>query len=148
MLAFNLFLNDDKTRKSPLAVYSFFLALVYCVIFGVFYALLTDPLHHLINTGNQTVSTVLQALIMSLAGALVCCLFFFLRDKRIALGGFAFMALLLLIAFLATFLLEATQRLAMRQFLLLYGLGPVLVGNLAGLAVYSILLNRSHHTSR
>lgn len=139
---FNLFLNDDKTRKSPLTVYAFLAGLAYCVVFGVFFALLTDPLHHLINTGSAAVSTFLHSLIISLAGALVCCLFFLLPDKRIAMGGFIVLALLLAAGFLMTFLLEAGRRPIIRQLLVLYGLGPVLVGNAVGFVFYRAIRER------
>lgn len=139
---FNLFLNEDRSRKSPLAVYAFLAGVAYCLVFGAAYALLTEPLYRLINTGNAGTTTFLHSVIISLAGTLVCCLLYLLPDKRIAMGGFVVVALLLLAGFIITFLLEAGQRPMIRQLLALYGLGPALVGNAVGFVLYRTLAQR------
>lgn len=138
----NLFLNKDKTRKSPMTVYAFLVGLVYCVIFGVAFAVLTDPLYRLMPLNNTVISATLQSIVISLVGAAVCCLFFFLPDKRVALGGFITLAILLAAAFLMTLLLSAPQRSVLWPMLALYGLGPVLVGNIAGFVLYQVLQKR------
>lgn len=148
MDTFDLFHNKDKTRKSPLVVYAFMLGLVYCVVFGVLFALLADPLHHWINTGNERVSTFIHILIISLAGTLVCCLFFLLPNKKIAMGGFLFLALLLVIGFVAVFFLEADRRYVIQQLLILYAVGPTLAGNAVGLVVYEALAERGGKAKR
>lgn len=144
---FNLFLNEDKTRKSPLAVYVFMVGLVYCAVFGVLFALLTDPLHDLINTGNERVSTLIHSLIISLIGTLICCLFYLLPNKKIAMGGFGFLALLLVIGFVISFFLEEGQRYIIQQLLMLYAAGPTLVGNVVGLVAYRVLIEHTRNNT-
>lgn len=120
-------------------LYSFVVGILYCAIYGVLFGLLTAPLHNALRVGNEMATTILHSLIVSLAGTLVCCLFYLLPDKQIALGGFLFLAVLLAISCLATLFLKAEQRAVIGQLLLLYAAGPVIVGNVAGSVVGNIL---------
>lgn len=132
----NLFLNKDKTLKSPIALLCFFMALLFCVIYGLLYTVLTNPLHQYFRVGGEAFSTGLHSMIIALLGTGVCCAFFVLRDKRIVPGAFAFLAVFLLAGYLMTLQLGENVRGMMQYVVSLYGLAPVLIGNAVSWAAY------------
>ena len=79
----SLFLTKEGKRKSPMAVTCFFVDLLFCLVFGGAYALLTEPLHNLLPLGGGMPETVLHCLIIAVIGTAVCCVLFLLPDKRI-----------------------------------------------------------------
>lgn len=133
---FSLFLNPDKTRKSAVVLWSFLLALLFCVIFGAAYALLTDPLYHLISIGGAQVSNVLHCVLIALVGTAVCCCFFALRDKRLVPYAFVGLAVFVMVFYLAACMIAPENRGMMISLVTLYGAAPVLVGNLVSWAIY------------
>ena len=56
----SLFLTKEGKRKSPMAVTIFFVDLLFCLVFGGAYALLTEPLHSLLPLGSGMPETVLH----------------------------------------------------------------------------------------
>ena len=56
----SLFLTKEGKRKSPMAVTVFFVDLLFCLVFGGAYALLTEPLHSLLPLGGGMPETVLH----------------------------------------------------------------------------------------
>ena len=85
----SLFLTKEGKRKSPMAVTVFFVDLLFCLVFGGAYALLTEPLHSLLPLGGGMPETVLHCLIIAVIGTAVCCVLFLLPDKRIVPYSFA-----------------------------------------------------------
>lgn len=138
----SLFLNKDKTPKSSLLLNCFCLGLVFYGIFGGMYAFLTEPLFRYVNVVSNEFSVVLHAVLMALAGTAVCCIFFALRDKRIVPGAFVFMTISLILGGLVSFNLPVDRRSLMLQLLILYGTGPVLIGNAVSWSVYMRLRRR------
>lgn len=132
----SLFFNKDKTLKSPLVLSCFSLGMVYHVIFGILYVLLSEPLYRYVRIGNDEVSTALHAILIALAGTAVCCIFFGLRDKRIVPGAFAFLAVSLISGYLVTLNLPADRRSLMIHLITLYGMGPVVLGNAVSWSLY------------
>lgn len=142
----SLFFNEDKTLKSPLLLNCFCLGLVFCIIFGILYAVLIEPLYLYVHVGNDVISSALHAMLIALGGTAVCCGFFVLRNKRIVPGAFVFLAVLLLCGYLTTFHLDAERRGLAVQLLTLYCLAPVLVGNAVSWSVYLRL--RDHNPGK
>ena len=68
----SLFLTKEGKRKSPMAVTVFFVDLLFCLVFGGAYALLTEPLHSLLPLGGGMPETVLHCLIIAVIGTAVC----------------------------------------------------------------------------
>ena len=64
----SLFLTKEGKRKSPMAVTCFFVDLLFCLVFGGAYALLTEPLHNLLPLGGGMPETVLHCLIIAVIG--------------------------------------------------------------------------------
>ena len=85
----SLFLTKEGKRKSPMAVTIFFVDLLFCLVFGGAYALLTEPLHSLLPLGGGMPETVLHCLIIAVIGTAVCCVLFLLLDKGIVPYSFA-----------------------------------------------------------
>jgi len=135
----SLFVDKFNRRKSPLALAAFGAALLDFLVFAVCYALLAEPLYHAVSLGNPFAATVIQAVIISLAGTAVCCLLFLLPDKRIVPYGFGGLAAVLGMFYAAALLLEPEARGLMAYLITLYGLGPVLVGNAVSWPVYRLL---------
>lgn len=144
----SLFINKDKTAKSPLVLHCFSLGLVFCFIFAGMYALLTEPLHTYVRIVNDTFSTTLHAVLIASAGTVVCCIFFMLRDKRIVPGAFTFLAIFLLVGYLMTFELSADRRNLMQHLLSLYGLGPILLGNAISWGIYFKMQRKQSSTDK
>ena len=120
----SLFLTKEGKRKSPMAVTVFFVDLLFCLVFGGAYALLTEPLHSLLPLGGGMPETVLHCLIIAVIGTAVCCVLFLLPDKRIVPYSFAGLPV------------EADLRGMMVYVTLLYTLLPILIGNLAAWTIY------------
>lgn len=138
----SLFLNKDKTRKSPIVMTSFLLAIAFALVYGGCYMLLTVPLHQHVSLGSPAVTNALHLLLIALAGTAVCCLLFLLRDKRLVPYAFAGLAVILAAFYIAALLLPEGRRGLMLYVISLYGLGPVLVGNAASWAAYLALRRR------
>ena len=65
----SLFFTKEGKRKSPRILSYFFGALLFAVIFGLAYALLTVPLQSL-PIQNQTILTAVQNVLIALVGTL------------------------------------------------------------------------------
>ena len=81
----SLFLTKEGKRKSPMAVTIFFVDLLFCLVFGGAYALLTEPLHSLLPLGGGMPETVLHCLIIAVIGTAVCCVLFLLAHRAVQL---------------------------------------------------------------
>lgn len=132
----SLFIDKHNRRKSPLALAAFGAALAYLCIFGVLYAVLAKPLYDHVRLGSSAATVTAHSIVIALAGAAICCLFFLLRDKRVAPLGFAGLAVILCMFYAAALMLEAAERSLMLQLITMYGLAPVLVGNAVAWPVY------------
>ena len=119
----SLFLTKEGKRKSPMAVTIFFVDLLFCLVFGGAYALLTEPLHSLLPLGGGMPETVLHCLIIAVIGTAVCCVLFLLPAITI-------------MCLVASTQLEADLRGMMVYVTLLYTLLPILIGNLAAWTIY------------
>jgi len=137
----SLFIDPrTKKRKNPVVLISFLTAVLFLLIYGFFFTVLTDPLYRHVALGNPVLTTVVHGLLISLAGTAVCCLAFLLPDKRIAPLGFVALAVFLALSCVAAALLDADARSVMLGLIALYGLGPVVVGNAVVWSVYHKLL--------
>ena len=142
MFSVSLFFNKDKTLKSPLILSCFCLGMVYHVIYGILYVLLSEPLYQYVRIGNDRISTVIHAILIALAGTAVCCIFFALRDKRIVPGAFVFLAVSMISGYLVTLNLPADRRSLMFHLITLYGIGPVAVVNAVSWSLYLRIRSR------
>lgn len=131
----SLFLTKEGKRKSPRILSYFFGALLFAVIFGLAYAVLTVPLQAL-PIQNQAVLTAVQIILIAFAGTLCCCLLFLLRDKRIVPYSFVGLAVLVVMFYIAALALDSTARVNMIYLVSLYGLGPTMIGNLVSWSIY------------
>ena len=138
----SLFLTKEGKRKSPMAVTCFFVDLLFCLVFGGAYALLTEPLHNLLPLGGGMPETVLHCLIIAVIGTAVCCVLFLLPDERIVLYSIASMPVVTIMFLVASFQLDAELRGMMVYVTLLYTLLPILIGNLAAWTIYFKLRGR------
>ena len=138
----SLFLTKEGKRKSPMAVTCFFVDLLFCLVFGGAYALLTEPLHNLLPLGGGMPETVLHCLIIAVFGTAVCCVLFLLPDKRIVPYSFASLPVVTIMFLVASFQLDAELRGMMVYVTLLYTLLPILIGNLAAWTIYFKLRGR------
>lgn len=66
----------------------------------------------------------------------MCCLLFFLKDKRVAPYGFAGLAVVLCMFYAASLMLSAQARGNMLRLVTMFGLLPVLVGNAVTWPIY------------
>lgn len=139
------FFIDKKTkkRKSPAAVYAFALAVLFLCVFGALYWSLAEFLYANVYVYSETVSTLLHALLISILGTAICCLAFFLPDKRMVPLGFVGLGVILGMFCAAIPLLEADARMSMLRLVLLFGLGPVAVGNAVTWPVYRVFRRRA-----
>ena len=138
----SLFLTKEGKRKSPMAVTCFFVDLLFCLVFGGAYALLTEPLHNLLPLGGGMPETVLHRLITAVIGTAVCCVLFLLPDKRIVPYSFASLPVVTIMFLVASLQLDAELRGMMVYVTLLYTLLPILIGNLAAWTIYFKLRGR------
>ena len=137
------FIDKHHRRKSSMAVTAFFTALIDLCVFGVLYWLLSEPLYRSIHIGSQTASTVIHGLIIALLGTALCCLQFLLGDKRIAPYGFAGLAVVLVMFYIGAAFLDQDVRANMLWLISLFGLLPVLVGNVIAWTVFLLLKRRN-----
>lgn len=131
-----LFIDKNKRRKSPLTLLCFVLSLLYMVIYGITYALLTEPLYRHVVLGSAATTNLAHAVIMALVGTAVCCLTFLLPDKRVAPGAYVSLTVLLAVFYLTVSMLSHENRAIMLELITLYGFAPVIVGNLAAWPIY------------
>lgn len=132
-----LFLNPDKTRKSPHIMFGFLLGILFACVFGGLYMLLTVPLYEAVQiAGNVLLTTALHCLIVAALGTAVCCLLFLVPDKRLVPIGFAFLGVFMLAFYCAALLLAPEVRAPMFYFITLHFLAPVLLGNAVSWAIY------------
>ncbi len=100
------------------------------------YALLIDPLYHYVQIGNETVSTILHCLFISLLGSLICLLFFFFPEKRLVPMAYVLFAGLFAALVLITLVMKTDAKADLMKMLFLFGAPPVLVGNLTAWLFY------------
>lgn len=132
----NFFIDKQNRRKSPVVLLAFGIAVLEVAVFGVLYAVLSEPLYRVISLGNETATTVVHTLIIAALGTLICCLLFFLPDKRIAPYSFFCLAAILCMFYAAAILLDQPARSNMIILITMFGLAPVLVGNAAAWPIY------------
>ena len=132
----SFFIDQNNRRKSPIALAAVGAALLYLAVFGIMYALLTEPLYHAVRLENTAATTAIHAILIALAGTAVCCLLFFLPDKRVAPYGFAGLAVVFAMFCAAALMLDEPARGNMLRLIAMFGLAPVLVGNAAAWPIY------------
>ena len=119
-----LFVTKEGKRKSPMAVTCFFVDLLFCLVFGGMYALLTGVLHDHLPLGGGMAENWIHCGLIAVVGTAVCCILFLLPDKRIVPYV------------VAAFQLEPAARNMMLYVTFLYTLMPILVGNAVSWTVY------------
>ena len=139
----NLFIDKNHRRKSPIAIAGFFATLLDLCIYGVLYALLAEPLYRHLTLSSAAATNAVHTLIIALAGTAIGSLLFLLRDKRVALFGFVGLAVVLVMFYIAAWMLDADQRATMVQLITLYGVAPALIGNAVAWPVY-LRLRKTH----
>ena len=132
----SIFIDQNIRRKSPIALAAVGAALLYLAVFGIMYALLTEPLYHAVRLESTAATTAVHAILIALAGTAVCCLLFFLPDKRVAPYGFAGLAVVFAMFCAAALMLDEPARGNMLRLIAMFGLAPVLVGNAAAWPIY------------
>lgn len=132
----SFFIDKHNRRKSPVALAAFGAALLYLCVFGVLTALLAEPLYRAVRLKSPAATTALHGLIIAAAGTAVCCLLFFLKDKRVVPYGFAGLAVVLCMFYAASLMLSAQARGNMLRLVTMFGLLPVLVGNAVTWPIY------------
>lgn len=142
------FVDKQNRRKSPVALAAFGAALVDMAVFSLLYVALAEPLYRLFAFESDSATNLAHSLIIAAVGTAVCCLWFLLRDKRVAPYGFACLALFLSMFLLAAALLDAEARGVMLYVIAMYGLMPVLVGNAVSWAVYLRLKRKNPAMNR
>lgn len=135
----SLFVDEYGRRKSTLALAAFGAALLDVGIFGLLYVLLAKLLNDAILLRSGITTLVVQALIIAVLGVAVSCLLFLMKDKRIVPCGYLLLGVLLLVFYAAALLLEKDARPLMLYLVTLYGLAPVVVGNVVTWTIYIIL---------
>ena len=78
-----LFVTKEGKRKSPMAVTCFFVDLLFCLVFGGMYALLTGVLHDHLPLGGGMAENWIHCGLIAVVGTAVCCILFLLPDKKI-----------------------------------------------------------------
>lgn len=131
-----LFVTKEGKKKSPIAISCFFTDVLFLGVFGMAYALLTEPLYKYFYIVNDMASTVVHCTLIALAGTGVCCLLFWLHDKRIVPYSFAGLAIIALMFCIASFQLNTELRSVILYMIVIYGLAPILVGNLVSWTLY------------
>ena len=125
----SFFIDQKNRRKSPIILAALGAALLDLAVFGICYALLTEPLYHAVRLGGEIATTAVHALIIALAGTAVCCLQFLLPEKRVAPYGFAGLAVVFMMFCAAALMLDAPARGNMLRLIAMFGLAPILAGN-------------------
>ncbi len=136
------FLTKEGRRKSPIALTLFFTVLFYCAVYFAAYSLLTEPLHRSFPIRDAAVESAVHTAAIALIGTGVCCLLFFLPDKRIVPYGFSASLVVLLIFVTAAAAQPAGRREIALQFVWLYITPPIIEGNLISWTVYRIFFKK------
>ena len=68
----SFFNKKNNRRKSPIILAALGAALLDLAVFGICYALLTEPLYHAVRLGGELATTAVHALIIDLAGTADC----------------------------------------------------------------------------
>lgn len=131
-----LFVTKDGKKKSPMALICFFVILLYCAIYGILYALLVEPLYKYMPLDGGSMSVAVHSIIIAVIGTAVCCLLFFLKDKRIVPYSFAFLLAVVIVFCLVTFSLDSQRRDMMLNLIMMYTLAPVMIGNIVSWLIY------------
>lgn len=105
-----LFVTKEGKRKSPMAVTCFFVDLLFCLVFGGMYALLTGVLHDHLPLGGGMAENWIHCGLISVVGTAVCCILFLLPDKRIVPYSFASLPVITIMCVVAAFQLEPAAR--------------------------------------
>ena len=132
----SFFIDQKNRRKSPIILAALGAALWDLAVFGICYALLTEPLYHAVRLGGEIATTAVHALIIALAGTAVCCLQFLLPEKRVAPYGFAGLAVVFMMFCAAALMLDAPARGNMLRLIAMFGLAPILAGNAVTWPIY------------
>ena len=118
-----LFVTKEGKRKSPMAVTCFFVDLLFCLVFGGMYALLTGVLHDHLPLGGGMAENWIHCGLIAVVGTAVCCILFLLP-------------VITIMCVVAAFQLEPAARNMMLYVTFLYTLMPSLVGNAVSWTVY------------
>lgn len=137
------FIDKHNRRKSPVVLAAFCAALLDLAVFGVLYALLIDPLYHYLPLGGGTAASFVHSIVIACIGTALCCLLFLLPDKRVAPYGFAGLAVVMCMFYIAAAMLEPAAQAVIVQFVSMFGLAPVVVSNAVAWPLYS-KLKRDH----
>ena len=132
----SFFIDQKNRRKSPIILAALGAALLDLAVFGICYALLTEPLYHAVRLGGEIATTAVHTLIIALAGTAVCCLQFLLPEKRVAPYGFAGLAVVFMMFCAAALMLDAPARGNMLRLIAMFGLAPILAGNAVTWPIY------------
>ena len=122
-----LFVTKEGKRKSPMAVTCFFVDLLFCLVFGGMYALLTGVLHDNLPLGGGMAENWIHCGLISVVGTAVCCILPY---------SFASLPVITIMCVVAAFQLEPAARNMMLYVTFLYTLMPILVGNAVSWTVY------------
>lgn len=132
----SLFLTKEKKPKSSVMMTCFLIGLFFCFIYGIFYSVLIDSLYRHIQLEGDILSSILHSILVSVFGTAVCCIFFILSDKRVVTGAFTFLFVFLMVAYIMIFSLDAEHQSMMAYFISIYGVCPVLIGNIVSRTIY------------
>ena len=108
-----------------MAVTCFFVDLLFCLVFGGMYALLTGVLHDHLPLGGGMAENWIHCGLISVVGTAVCCILFLLPDKRIVPYSFASLPVITIMCVVAAFQLEPAARNMMLYVTFLYTLMPI-----------------------
>lgn len=139
----SFFIDKQNRRKSPIAIAAFFTAVGYLIVYGILTSLLAEPLYRSVTLGSNAATTVVHSLIISVLGTAICCLAFLIPDKRVAPYGFAGLAVVLAMFYVAVWMLPDESRSMMLQVVTMFGLGPVVIGNAVAWPVYLKIKRRN-----
>lgn len=132
----SFFIDKHNRRKSTIVLTAFCVGFLFAFLFVALGIALGEPLYTLIRFDSNVATTVVHAILVALAGTVVCCLTFLLKDKRIAPYSFAGLAVWLCMFYAAAYLLEGEGRIYMMKTITMFGLAPVLVGNAITWPIY------------
>lgn len=127
---------------SPTFMWGFLLGLAFLTVYACTYGLLTEPLFRYFSIpGQPFTSSVLHVLLIALTGSAVCCLAFFLPDRRVPLLAFGWLAFLLALLYaLAAIFFAGEARMNLFALISAFGLAPALLGNGMAWGVYRFML--------
>ncbi len=129
----DLYHNKDGSRKSTEFMSGFFLSLIFLAVYFGCYVLLTEWFFdHLAIPGHILASNILCTVLVAVAGTAICSLSFLLPSTGAGKAAYRYLALYFLICIAAVWLSMAEEdRSMMLEVVCLYGLAPVLIGNLS-----------------